>query len=415
MENISYFCNVKHFKHIYITLMLLALCVSVTLADDNNVTSKELTNSTKHVSLLTCDPGKEVYSLYGHTAVRYQDTAKGIDIAINYGMFSFNKPFFILRFIFGLTDYEMGVFPYERFMAEYRFTQRGVFEQELNLTDEEKERFITAVEENYLPQNRTYRYNYLYDNCTTRARDIIMGCLDKTKKIKFIQGTVSVGNPVSYRDMIHLYNEDYPWARFGNDLLLGLKADLPINKTQQQFLPENLKADFQNAVIQQDGRDAEPFVIKSQWTFSPFKSADNQTTIMRPITCSLILLAISIIITVAEIKRKKFIWLFDLILMLVTGIAGIIIFLMLFSQHPTTSLNLQILLLNPIPLFFVWHTIRRSRLKQKDNYWLFIAVCILLFLAGNLLQNYAEGMNIVALALATRCFSHIYNTVRNEK
>ena len=106
--------------------MLLALYVTATFAGNNNVTQKELTDSTKHVSLLTCDPGNEVYSLYGHTAVRYQDTAKDIDIAINYGMFSFNKPFFILRFIFGLTDYEMGVFPYERFMAEYRFTQRGV-------------------------------------------------------------------------------------------------------------------------------------------------------------------------------------------------------------------------------------------------------------------------------------------------
>lgn len=405
----------KHFNKIYITLILLALCVTKTLAGSKNFTQKELNDSTKHISLLTCQPGNEVYSLYGHTAIRYQDTEKNIDIAINYGMFSFNKPYFILRFIFGLTDYEMGIFPYERFMAEYKFTQRGVFEQELNLTTEEKERFINAVEENYLPANRTYRYNYLYDNCTTRARDIIKRSLDKTKKITYSQSTWPKDSYVSYRDMIHIYNKDYPWARFGKDLLLGLKADLPINKVQQQFLPEKLEADFQNAKIEQNGKKAQPLVTKSEWTIRPFTDVNKGMSTLRPITCSLIILIVSIIITAVETNTKKFIFAFDLILMLVTGFAGIIIFLMLFSQHPTTSLNLQILLLNPIPLFFVWRTTKRSRLRQNDKFWFYVPVFILLFFAGNIFQNYAEGMNVFAFALLTRCFSHIYNTVHNEK
>ena len=125
------------------------------------------------ISLLTCSPGNEVYSLYGHTAIRYTDYRKGIDVAVNYGIFSFSKPFFVLRFIFGITDYEMGIMPFDYFCDEYKSEGRSVYEQELNLTAKEKLALRDAIDTNYLPQNRVYRYNYFFDNCTTRARDII--------------------------------------------------------------------------------------------------------------------------------------------------------------------------------------------------------------------------------------------------
>ena len=125
------------------------------------------------ISLLTCQPHEEVYSIYGHTAIRYQDLARGTDLAVNYGMFSFHKPYFVLRFVFGLTDYEMGIEPFEAFCAQYASYGSGVYEQVLNLTPEEKLTIAKAIDTNYEPQNRVYRYNYFYDNCTTRARDMI--------------------------------------------------------------------------------------------------------------------------------------------------------------------------------------------------------------------------------------------------
>ena len=139
MENISYFCIVEKIKRIYIVLTLLTLCRGLAFANNDNVVLNENNDSTKRISLLTCQPGDEVYSLYGHTAIRYQDSENDIDIAINYGMFSFDKPYFIIRFILGLTDYEMGIIPFDRFMQEYGFTKRGVFEQELNLSPEKKD------------------------------------------------------------------------------------------------------------------------------------------------------------------------------------------------------------------------------------------------------------------------------------
>lgn len=112
------------------------------------------------VSLLTCAPGNELYSLYGHTALRYHDLRTGEDWTFNYGVFSFRKPFFALRFVFGQTDYELGVMPFNAFREEYRREGRAVTEQVLNLSADEKRRLYDALADNYRPENRTYRYNF---------------------------------------------------------------------------------------------------------------------------------------------------------------------------------------------------------------------------------------------------------------
>lgn len=179
MRNMNYFCIVKRFK----TFIILAIICLISLntneiSASNSVQSLTTDEDSIEISLLTCAPGQEVYSLYGHTAIRYNDKKKGIDIAINYGMFSFKAPFFILRFIFGLTDYEMGIIPFDAFCEEYRYENRSVTQQVLNLTAKEKKEIIKAIEKNYLPENRVYRYNYFYDNCTTRARNILLDNID---------------------------------------------------------------------------------------------------------------------------------------------------------------------------------------------------------------------------------------------
>lgn len=131
------------------------------------------------ISLLTCAPGEEIYSLFGHTAIRYEEPARGIDRVYNYGLFSFNTPNFILRFALGKTDYQLGVEDYRRFAAEYEYFGRSVWQQTLNLTVEEQQQLITLLEENYRPENRIYRYNFFYDNCATRPRDKVEESLQK--------------------------------------------------------------------------------------------------------------------------------------------------------------------------------------------------------------------------------------------
>lgn len=349
------------------------------------------------VSLLTCSPHTEVYSLYGHTAIRYRNEATGEDWAFNYGVFNFNKPFFVLRFTFGLTDYELGVIPYNIFEKEYRKAGRQITEQILNMTSEEKQRLYEALRENCMPENRVYRYNYFYDNCTTRARDMIEGCINGNIEYAYND---SLSQP-SYREMIHDMACNHPWAAFGNDLGLGVKADLRTDGRQQQFLPENLMRDFATAKIV-TASGSRPLVKE---TVIPVKRGCQADTTGFPITprqCAYILLIISIIIAYIEYRREKTFKTWDAVLLTLVGLAGIVILALFFSEHPTTSTNLQLLLLNPLPLFFL-----PSAMKGKATFWRIFTLLILLFFIGGIFQDYAEGMEILALCLLLRCCAHL--------
>lgn len=182
-------------------------------------------------SLLTCAPGSEIYALFGHTAIRYQNFSKGVDLVFNYGMFSFDTPHFVYRFVKGETDYQLGITPYSYFESEYAFRGSSVYQQVLNLTYLEKISLLKLLQDNYLPENRVYRYNYFYDNCTTRARDQIE---------RSIQGKVvypSVDWHKTFRGIVHEFTKGSPWDELGIDLCLGAEADKPIDLRQQMFAP----------------------------------------------------------------------------------------------------------------------------------------------------------------------------------
>ena len=397
MGNISYFCIVKHLRHVLrfaVTIFFLLLTNNLRSQDAESIFSNM---DSVEISLLTCQPREQIYSLYGHTAIRVKDTADNIDIAVNYGIFSFDKPYFVLRFVFGLTDYEMGVTDFEQFRRNYEADGAGVRQQTLNLTAEEKNEILKALAVNYEPQNRIYRYNYFYDNCTTRARDIL---------VSHIKGIIRYparnSNKVSYRELIHSYNEHHRWARFGNDLLLGIKADQPINRQEQQFLPDNLRRDFDNAVIVNEDHTKRPLVKQSSWVFSPYKIQYTDFFEITPRMCAVAVAIILIMVTIIERRLKKTFWGIDAFILSVTGICGIILFAMIFSEHPAVSLNFQILLLNPLSLVFLYKTIKDLRMNKIPTWIMAWGVLLILFLIAGFFQKYAEGMYLVALSLLIR-------------
>ena len=351
------------------------------------------------IGLITCSPHEEVYSLYGHSALRYHDLRTGEDIVFNYGIFNFEKPHFVLRFVFGLTDYELGIVPTKPFCDYYRKWGSQVSEQMLNLTADEKNRITQALAENLRPENKVYRYNYFYDNCSTRPRDIIERCV--SGKIEYAERP---DYTPTYRELIHDHTQGHPWARFGNDMLLGVKADMKTDMRQQEFLPEHLMADFDGAAIMSDdGR--RPLVSQKRTLVEPGVQIVEKEFPLSPMQCAVVLLGVSCLIAAAEWRRHRTFVLWDGLLMLLQGLSGCIILVMFFSQHPTTSTNLLITLLNPLPLFFIPQVLRR----QHTRWWLLLFVGIILFFIGGIWQDYAEGMEILALSLLIRIVSHRYN------
>ena len=349
------------------------------------------------VSLLTCSPHEEIYSLYGHSALRWHDLRNNTDLTFNWGVFNFDKPYFVARFVFGLTDYELGAVPYNFFIKEYERVGSSVTEQVLNLTSQEKDRLFEALKENLMPENRIYRYNYFYDNCSTRPRDIVEKCIEG--KLEY---AVRDDYTPSYREMVHICVRNHPWAAFGNDLLLGVRSDLKTRLREQEFLPENLLYDFDRAKIYSDGA-YRPLVKERRMAVPPGVQLIEQDFPLSPTECAIILLVISILILIYEWKHKKTLKYWDGALMLLQGLAGCVLFVMLFSQHPTTSTNLQILLLNPIPLYFIPAIIKR----RQSRWWIILATMIVLFFIGSIFQHYAEGMMIVALCLLLRVIIHL--------
>lgn len=182
-------------------------------------------------SLLTCAPGQVVYELFGHTAIRYQNITRSTDIVFNYGMFDFDTPNFAYRFAKGEADYQLGINSFEGFKRAYAHRGSSVYEQELNLTTEEKQILQRNLLINYQPEHRIYRYNYFYNNCTTCARDQIE---------KAIQGRVIYPEGQrgkSFRSIVHEYAAGCPWDQLSMDLLLGAEADEEINNRLQMFAP----------------------------------------------------------------------------------------------------------------------------------------------------------------------------------
>ena len=386
----------KQLKNFFRTLFVLFCIISATSAQAQQELEPAYLDSIE-VSLLTCSPHEEIYSLYGHSALRWHDLHQegpraGEDLAFNWGIFNFDKPFFVARFVFGLTDYELGVIPYKAFCAYYEQWGSSVTEQVLNLTNEEKQKIKEALANNLLPENRIYRYNFFYDNCSTRPRDIVEKCING--KVEYAQRT---DYTPSYREMVGYCTRNHPWATFGNDILLGIKADWDTDLRQQEFLPGNLLYDFDRAQIYSDGTYRQ-LVSERRMAVNPGVQIIEEDFPLTPIQCALILLATTIGISIFDWKRKKrSVW-FDSILFLMQGLAGCVLFVRLFSQHPTTSTNLQILLLNPLALGFIPAVIRK-----KNKTWPKVqTVMFILFLIGSFFQHYAEGMLIVALCLLLR-------------
>lgn len=343
------------------------------------------------ISLLTCEPGSEIYALFGHSAIRYENPAKQEDWVFNYGMFSFKEPNFVMRFVKGETDYQLGVVPFRYFEAEYGMRGSSVYQQELNLTNAEKEKLAGLLFENYLPANRVYRYNYFYDNCTTRARDKIE---------ESIQGKVVYpvsDRVVSYRDILHEFTAGSEWSEFGIDLCLGSEADEPIDERKQMFAPFYMLAAARGAVIHRTDTMM-PFVRKETKIVDAVLE-DEPAFPLSPMACALLLLAVTVIIVGRGLYKGRQCLAWNVVMFLLQGLGGCIIaFLFFFSLHPTVGSNWLLMLFNPLPLIYLPWLIGRGIKQQKDPYHVYNAVVLTSFIL--LMPFLPQEFNLTVLPLA---------------
>lgn len=393
----KYFCAVKRIR-VYLSVLFLMTAALCCCLKANAQADPLARMDSIEIGLITCSPHNEVYSLYGHSALHYHNLRTHQNWVFNYGVFDQRVPFFVWHFMMGQTDYTLEcTSSFFGFLGYYHHWGSSVEEQVLDLTRHEKLRLQQALEANL--RQPDYRYNIFYDNCSTRPRDIIERCIEGTINYR----PESEGSTL--RQIVHRQTEGHPWARYGNDLLLGFNADMATTQRDRQFLPMNLMHDFAHATVNRNGTER-PLVLRTVTLVPQGRQVLKKEFPLSPFACTLLLLGVSLLLFVYELRKKTVLWWWDALLMLASGLTGCILLLMLFSAHPTTSTNLQVLLLCPLSLVFLPSVIRR----RKTIWFRISLVLIILFFAGAFWQDYADGLEIVALCLLLRYWIH-----RNDK
>lgn len=359
------------------------------------------------VSLLTCEPGEELYSRFGHSAIRIQNEA-GLDLVFNWGIFDFRTENFYLKFLIGHTDYLLGVSPTEYFLAEYRERNSRVWEQELDLTRKEKGRLFELLNRNYEPQNRMYRYNFVFDNCATRPREILKQSVEGRLEARpeFTDET--------FRLLVNDHIQKDPWAMFGINLLFGSEADQKLKGNESHFLPLFLRNSMQHAkIVSLSGEQPERKLVKSLDVLVDGEDIIGKPSfwLFHPMTLMLLWLLAGLYLTFSKDRKSWVYRLFDSFLFFITGIAGVVIFILVFfSEHPLVGANFNLLWLNPLNLFvplLIWtHRARRLLLV----YYGLNILMILLFIALSTL--YVQVSTIYVIPVITLLLVRFFRRFR---
>ena len=300
------------------------------------------------VSILTAYPGRIFYELEGHTMLRIKSA--DYDVCVNWGVFDFNESDFVYRFVKGETDYMAAAFPTDLSLYEYRMSGRRVVEQILNLDSIQTGILLSEVRTNLLPENRKYRYNYLYDNCATRP-------------LKFIEAAVgdslidsSEQSHATFRQLMSRYHKNYPWYQFGIDLALGSGIDKAITVRDEGFAPVRLKTLLDSARVRGHKLVKDEHVL--------LEGPEYGTTLpptpwyLSPLTVASVLALAGLWVTSRAWRKHRIPRVFHSIYYGICFLAGCLLtFLVFVSSHEATSPNWLLLWLNPlaiIPAVCIW-------------------------------------------------------------
>jgi hypothetical protein len=319
------------------------------------------------ISLLTSGPGADLYTVFGHSGLRVVDRSTNTDIVFNYGTFDFDEDFYV-NFTLGKLLYSVSEQSFHDFMIEYRVEQRFVTEQDLNLSCSDKRKLYDALLKNAMPQNRYYLYQYLFDNCSTRPRDMVKENAGDSVRFKNI-----LPNPApTFRNLLHVYLDRGKqfWSEFGIDLLLGSKIDRRVTNEESMFLPDYLMKGFDSATV------ANVPLVADKRTLIPVNAQTDEEFVFTPMMATIALLIVGVLITLSKSKRAKNI--FDGIYFFLLGFMGCFMLFMWFgTDHELCANNYNLLWALPTHIVMAFF-IRRNSSFVKKYFWVSAAICVLL-------------------------------------
>ncbi len=362
----------------------------------SNLSAQNIGENTT-VSLITCGSGNELYSTFGHSALHIHDPNTGLDRVYNYGTVDFDTPNFYVKFARGQLNYFLNVTDFNRFVRAYQYECRWVYRQELNLSTIQKAEIFAFLENNALPENKFYKYDFFYDNCSTRLRDAMEQLLGES----LIYPDASADTTATFRELIDLYLVDLPWSDFGIDLALGMPCDKEADFREKMFLPDYLMANLGKAKVLRDG-EMIPLVKKEGMVLAENPNLTKSDA--SPIMWIFWTLMIFCFITGIFIHPKKLKW-FDIAFFTLVGILGIVITLLWFAtEHTATKWNLNLLWALPT---WIWGAILLMRNKPSSKFFKVHAIITFTIMVFWIVipQSFHEAVIPIVLALAARSWS----------
>jgi hypothetical protein len=352
------------------------------------------------ISLLTASPGEELYSTFGHSGIRVKDESQNIDIVFNYGSFDFDTPNFYLKFTQGKLLYRLSQGSFENFAYGLQYENRSIVEQVLNLTLAQKHQLYKALLDNYKPENRYYKYDFFFDNCATRIRDIMPATFGEDFNFNYPVDWEK--DDMTFRNLIDLYLTNHHWSDFGIDLALGLPTDDVASPSDYMFLPDYLLEGFALATIVHHG-EVQPFVLSTR-EILPRRDLPSEVFFISPMKVCWGVFVIALLLSLYGYQHNKSYSWFDVIYFSVIGLVGWVVFFLDFlTDHIATKENLNMLWAVPLhlPVFVFWWKLPSN--FRKYYIWIFLIVDLLIIAFWWIFpQNYHNAFIPLILAMITR-------------
>jgi hypothetical protein len=378
----------------------MKILASILLLVSTNLFAQKFALSDEaEISVITCGPlQKELYTAFGHSAFRVRDPARQFDVAYNYGMFDFDQPNFYLNFARGYLYYRLGTQNFRDFVYPYMYYNRSVREQVLNLSSEQKQAIFDYLQVNALPENQQYRYDYFYDNCATKIRDVVVEALGKDA-VKFDGSYITTDYTI--RELTDLYLQKQPWGDLGIDICLGLPMDKTATPYEYMFLPDYIEAGFDHASVR-GGEEMVPIVRNKNVIYAARDEGQETGGLPHPLYIFSAITVIAITLSVLDLRRRKLSTWFDVLLFGCAGAVGLLLFfLWFFTDHKAAARNMNLLWAFPAHLIAVVAFLKNPRWLKTYFLYTFI-LCLLLLTTWALLPqqlHYALVPLVVALGL----------------